>query len=685
MPQDRLRGIQVASSISGIVGLRFKLENVADYASWKTAGIVENPPDGVGVATLEPRAGFQVSGAIIGLDVCKFVSIQLLESRLEPITTEDNSISRATAIPWLWHPIEPDSPENKPISLYPPERQQTTIEPTFALNMDFGGPSGTQLSFLNRVVAFHDDLRGSFRGFAFFYTDGHKKMFGTREIIDTASKRWTCTEQSIALDGPGGERIMNLKFEREQAARGNSLRVIKMVTNHGRVMGFQRWDRYSNASKAENKRSLAPPDREIITGILATVQLPTGSLKSLGVRGLLDVLGANTGSPSSLPHSHTQDLRSFPIDEARLKKAPRVLQNSSSCFTSVKLANVRRIGLSTGISGRTRGPDHVSGLCFEFWDSNVPLYLGQWFHEVSHLQVEPGERITGFTFWQTQESNPANTQRENSGRITGIRIDKTGLDHQTVEFCLGNKNDMLVYSFTENPYEELEGLAWSFSHDCDYIHVLTRPPKPHLGTVLVLHNILDFWPNSRIPDKLFWEVQDHEANWLNVSQIHAIFTEEKSLSGFIFEYGSAEVRRHAGYVQGEASSMGLEDDERVIRMDVSIGQSEDEVIFHTSVGRVCALAASSANSEPRDRQSSDFDVFVFNVHHNSESDDSPASRGVLTETSQTAGAEEECVGIWVTMKIFPRAMKIVEAVGPILTKKSEEAKTKEMNQETSAT
>ena len=121
------------------------------------------------------------------------------------------------------------------------------------------------------------------------------------------------------------------------------------------------------------------------------------------------------------------------------------------------LSNIRRIRVSVGIPGRTRGPDHVSGLCFEFWNSKVPVYLGQWFHEVRSLPVGRGERITGFTFWQAQESNPNNAELENSGRITGITISKLVLGHQESAFRFGGKDDMLVYSFRANPYETLVG------------------------------------------------------------------------------------------------------------------------------------------------------------------------------------------------------------------------------------
>lgn len=68
-PNVQLIGVQVASSISGIVGLSFLLQDGDGPAIQRTAGPVNNPPEGVGVATLRPRVGHKLSGLLIGLDV----------------------------------------------------------------------------------------------------------------------------------------------------------------------------------------------------------------------------------------------------------------------------------------------------------------------------------------------------------------------------------------------------------------------------------------------------------------------------------------------------------------------------------------------------------------------------------------------------------------------------------------
>lgn len=89
----------------------------------------------------------------------------------------------------------------------------TGDNPSFLLNMDFGGAGGTRLGLLTRISAFHDDRRGCVRGFAFFYADGSSINYGTRDVICSATERWTCVEQSAAIDGLRGERIVDVLWD----------------------------------------------------------------------------------------------------------------------------------------------------------------------------------------------------------------------------------------------------------------------------------------------------------------------------------------------------------------------------------------------------------------------------------------------------------------------------------------
>lgn len=95
----------------------------------------------------------------------------------------------------------------------------------------------------------------------------------------------------------------------------------------------------------------------------------------------------------------------------------------------------------------------------------------------------------------------------------------------------------------------------------------------------MLHIIVECWPNSRIPDKLFWQIQDDHGKWLNVSRLHAFFSEsDNSLSALMFEYGTGQNSRQAGCIQGTRASIHIGNGERVTQMDVSVGIDDDEII-----------------------------------------------------------------------------------------------------------
>ncbi|KAF4953028.1 hypothetical protein FGADI_6298 [Fusarium gaditjirri] len=591
-PKHRLTGIQVAASASGIVGLSFRIDNGTGAIVWENIGVVTDPPDGVGVAILEPKIGSQLCGAIIGFDV--------VQEETQPANMQVAAAKGEGSVSGLWHPAEPDTSAHGVIHPSAPNREQT-IAPLYLLNMDFGGPGGTLLSRLNRITALHDDQHGSFRGFAFFYVDGHTRSY----------------------DGPGGERIVSLDSEPDAFSETENICAIKLRTSRGRTLEFRRACESFSDEVARSWHTIIPPSGMPISAILARTQLCSGALQSLGVQYATH-LAANL---SQMPFADTS--------------------------------------VSKGLPGRTREPEHVAGLCFEFWDSAHPVYIGQWYCEVGYLSLNQGERICSFTFWQQQESLPGNNSRENVGRITGIKITKAGLGQKGLEVVLGDKQQMLSYSFTENPYEHLIGLAWIFNHECDYTYVLTKPSDHFPRTSLAMEYMMHLWPNSRAPYKLTWRVEDDEGNLCTVSRIHAVFCPNSGeLSGFVLDYGTGQISRTAGSADGVISSFSLRSEEWITRMDLQLWKDESEVVFHTSAGRVYSLSPSGLCDQPRQKDPADYQVFELNRPGYSRT----GSQGYLDGNLESGG---ECVGIWVTMKWGPPYANIVEAAGPITISRGE--------------
>ena len=65
--------------------------------------------------------------------------------------------------------------------------------------------------------------------------------------------------------------------------------------------------------------------------------------------------------------------------------------------TYAPLVGVRRIGVSTGISPRSRSPHHISGLRFEYHDQRTPVIVGQWMNEYDSIELAPDEALQGIT------------------------------------------------------------------------------------------------------------------------------------------------------------------------------------------------------------------------------------------------------------------------------------------------
>ncbi|KAF5240617.1 hypothetical protein FANTH_9505 [Fusarium anthophilum] len=669
-PNDCLTGMRVAASASGIVGLGFRIRTWTDDIVWKNVGVVTHLPDGVGVANMEPCHDTRLRGVILGLDVCKIVSLQVLE-RVQRQKLRDTPTQIADYRSALWHPGEPDTSGRDII--YPLTPVFTRADNPLFLNMDFGGPGGALVSRLNRISALHDETSGHFRGFAFYYIDGHTASFGLRTAIASASKRSTCIEQSICIDGPSGERIVFLEVQTYKAYVSGDIRAIKLRTSYNRTMEFRTLAKPGEEEEKYSRQIISPPTGMTISAILASVEFCSGAVQSLGIQYAYST-ASTTPSLPRIPFTDTSveedNPHSFPNSKDVMYNAPANFWRGNGCFASVMLASIRRIGVSTGIPGRTRGLDHIAGLCFEFWGSTEQVYLGQWYREVGCLSVKEDERICGFTFWQQQEhlSHGLDTVLQSHGSIAGIRIAKTGLGRRDVEIILGDKNDMLPYSLTENPYERLTGLAWVFNRECDYTYSLTRPSHHFPGVSLALRYMLGLWPASRPPEKLTWLAEDEEGNLFKVSKVHAVFSRTSGkLCGFVFDYGAGQISRTAGSADGVKASFDLDREEYIIRIALQLWRHESEVVvsddityfkfksneqyqFYTSAGRVYALSPSGSCGQPRERDLSTYEGFDC---------------GDLKDGSRYRYKVNECVGIWIAMAWRPGCTNLVHTTGAV--------------------
>lgn len=155
------------------------------------------------------------------------------------------------------------------------------------------------------------------------------------------------------------------------------------------------------------------------------------------------------------PREDGLDYNGRQIEKALLENPDRMEIGGRACYTFATLIGIRRIGVSRGITGRTRSTNHVSGLHISFWNEDPPIYVGQWFQEVASIELQPDDRITALRFWQSREISSGNNSQTEKGRVTGVEIDTAGTDAKCLQYRLGDGTDVPTCAFTETTSEEL--------------------------------------------------------------------------------------------------------------------------------------------------------------------------------------------------------------------------------------
>ncbi|CCT69595.1 uncharacterized protein FFUJ_05493 [Fusarium fujikuroi IMI 58289] len=523
---DQVIALKVATTFGGIVGLAFRIKDKLSGVDWKVVGKVGALDDYVGIKILKPQNGRYVSGLLLGLDACKVVSIQLVE-KLGDATAIDSSGQH------VWHPAPP---QPDVVTILPRTIDVAASQPTFIMNMDFGGPSGSLLPLLTRIAIFHDHINHNVRGLGFYYNDGTEREFGFREFLTDYRCRDTALEMSVSIDGPAGERIIGAAFFPDSITYE-----IQINTNFGR------WKTLGDRDPSQTRNFLVSPHGETITGFLGHMRMAplSATLESMGLVHLDHLESVSPKPPPTTPSYYKGLLGGT---------------------TFVLLDGVKRVGISCGRTGRSRRPDHVSGLYFEFWDGRPPAYVGQWFKEIGHLEVYRGERITGLTFWNEVQNCACHHGR--NARYSGVRIEKSSAEPNAVEVHPGPQCNMHETCYVENRFERLDTFAWLTSHDRDANDVKAKPtPLAKNCLSSASHIREEVCTNS---DKLFWEIEDGKGGWTSVSQIAAFFNpKKKRLCGLEFIYRDHQVKR-GGYTEGTKVILEVKSHEKVTGASSSV-------------------------------------------------------------------------------------------------------------------
>ncbi|RDW67299.1 F-box protein [Aspergillus mulundensis] len=410
-----LSALGVAFCSQGLTGVKFTF-TTSESSNW--VGVINGP--GVAQGSLAVRGGEAQFYLTAGLDLLKMVSLgvgQLLEG---PSDVFPGTIT-SPAQRHLWMPCPPLYEKLK-ISTLQPRQGSLPFEPLH--NIDFGGPGGTLLPSLTRLVFHMESQPNPLVGIEIIYNEGHSVLYGRK--IGCAL--------SFLIDSVNGERIDQVGTlgwsENSFSWPGEESRTLSLglcglqiTTDIGRTFTVAP---ISSTLKISVDSIQTAEPKHVITGLVALQKEPRDPFTKLGVQNqpssepLDQIVQRPTESSHVALERHLDSDKEF----SRYISCPR---SSANYQTWATLKNVRRIEVSIGIEGSSRSPNCISGLKFVY-DKGAPAIVGQWMdaHEQGVFELSPYETVSSLTVWVNLMAQSAEYPTLRLGRVKAVRITTTG-------------------------------------------------------------------------------------------------------------------------------------------------------------------------------------------------------------------------------------------------------------------
>ncbi|VUC37038.1 unnamed protein product [Clonostachys rosea] len=422
-PGDEILSIDVFISTSGIHCLKFFIEKDDGQTFVHSAGNARYPAGLVATTRLVPQS--TIEGFVIGFDLYKAVSIQLVET---PGLRQDDP-----KLPVLWSPQIPSM-------LGPDESGQPSLPPSFTINLHIplGGPDDSRLSSLRSITAYFYGRRGIY-GLELAYMEGDSVLYGTKETRGPGGERQNCVAQTFSIDGPNDERIMLLSpgfLQSNTAVVGN----IQVWTNLGRHYTFGAFN------VPEVRYGEVIQNRGPIRALLVAVQPST--LVSIAI------------TPGS----------GFYARPDMVHACPWMQQTEGPCCTTASLKHIRCIRISMGTGcGSSRSKNHISGLWIEYEGALRDVVVGQWMEERTSFQLNPDEEVLEIAVWNTMDVQLSRSI-ERFGKVVGIAFTTTqGKFELRLPQHAGVAQTYIRYHATT--FEDLDSMTWVFCESMDDIQV----------------------------------------------------------------------------------------------------------------------------------------------------------------------------------------------------------------------
>ncbi|CAH0046370.1 unnamed protein product [Clonostachys solani] len=607
---EKILAVEVTASVLGIHGLVFHLDRCGE-AALVAVGATTCLDSSFGKTVLQGTKN--LTGMVIDFDEIKAVAIKVVEDCYGSVAavTTDNSSHR------LWNP----APLKEHAELQPhlPGISETSGGFHLHLYMGFGGSNGQTLSSLNRITAYVFSRTG-FHGFRFGYDNNQDILIGKDSILEDENGTYLpCIEPTFTIDGQGGERVTSFEVRRAQSSTYHKQIIfsIKVSTNNGRFMNFQIHDGLPRPPGDISSLSIDASHDKLPIAIVATCNPPHIPWESFHVLN-----GAETHHRTS-PFENQRSLRkgnSIEVTKDWIQhSAYWMLGSEGSCFGAASLRGIKRVRVSSGLPGRSRSPENISGLWIEYIRGD-DVILGQWIHEVGSFDLTPTESLTHVSVWSTLEAETP-LRMESFGRVIGIKfITSSGQQH---EFRTDSSLPCISMHWRSTPYEELRDMMWAFGSYFDEVQI---------------------------------KHQSILSSWARLLEIHMIFV-EKALVGieFVHELG---ITTRLGSNSGEVYTLSLAQGENIVILAVK--EQETRILsieLHTDRGQ--SLRAPE-NCEGGDSLCQ----AVFELDKRSEFASRVEGERKFVFSFQTIKDIGPCIGLWFLAMQDERELRF-ESAGPI--------------------
>mgnify|MGYP001104598098 CR=1 FL=1 len=241
--------------------------------------------------------------------------------------------------------------------------------------------------------------------------------------------------------------------------------------------------------------------------------------------------------------------------------------NTSNYQTYASLKNVRKIQASTGIRGRQRPPDHISGLKLEYYNHPSPSVVGQWMNEFDAFELSPDEEVRLLTIWLTPVGVSSEWQGMEVGQVAAIHIETTrsrSVTFRSPDFR-SRTPKKLQHQYQSASDEKLTAISWILNVSSDFLRAVVSANGRERAQILI--------PAQEPPfdqiQKLYFEMQNDDSCRETMVIAEAYFR-DRAIIGLVFTYTSGARASIGDFDTDARQTVHFAPDDRIVGLSVAI-------------------------------------------------------------------------------------------------------------------